>query len=109
MITGQAVGPETTARIAADACGLGLEIYNAKPGTFKRNSIMLNACDMAIAFWDGQSKGTGHFVDMAVGKGKLLGVIEPEAFLFGGTNVLPVSVEHGEEILRMIARDLVPA
>jgi hypothetical protein len=35
-----------------------------------RNQQIIEACEQVIAFWDGQSKGTGHTIKTAKAKGK---------------------------------------
>ena len=40
-----------------------------------RNIEMINAGDMVVAFWDGQSKGTKHAIDYAIKKRKRLVVV----------------------------------
>jgi hypothetical protein len=34
-----------------------------------RNQQMVDQCDKVVAFWDGQSRGTKHTVDLATAKG----------------------------------------
>lgn len=46
-----------------------------KSAGYKRNVHIVDACDKLIAFWDGQSKGTKHSIDLAEKAGKLLKVI----------------------------------
>lgn len=36
-----------------------------KSAGFKRNVKIIDLCDIVIAFWDGQSKGTAHSIDIA--------------------------------------------
>jgi hypothetical protein len=36
-----------------------------KSAGFKRNQQIVDACDMVLAFWDGESKGTKHTIDLA--------------------------------------------
>lgn len=56
-------------------------------GTLKRNAIMLDAADVAIAFWDGESKGMEKFIDLAIGKGKLGILITPMAIHVDGDEI----------------------
>lgn len=46
-----------------------------KSAGFKRNSEMAEYADALIAFWDGNSKGTKHMIDIAKGKGLRVTVI----------------------------------
>lgn len=32
---------------------------------FKRNFLIIRSCDVVLAFWDGESKGTSHSLDLA--------------------------------------------
>lgn len=36
-----------------------------KSAGFRRNQQIVDACDMVIAFWNGESKGTKHTIDLA--------------------------------------------
>jgi len=40
-----------------------------KSAGFKRNKLIINEADKVIAFWNGQSKGTKHSIDLAIEKG----------------------------------------
>jgi len=42
---------------------------HGKSAGYKRNVQMAEYADALIAFWDGQSKGTGHMIDIARSKG----------------------------------------
>ena len=37
---------------------------------FLRNQLIINEADKIIAFWDGKSKGTKHYIDLAIKVGK---------------------------------------
>lgn len=43
--------------------------YGKRAG-FLRNELIINEADKVIAFWDGQSKGTKHSIDLAIKGGK---------------------------------------
>lgn len=43
---------------------------DGKSAGFKRNTYIIDACDICICFWDGQSHGTKHDIDLCVEKGK---------------------------------------
>jgi len=43
---------------------------------FKRNKLIIEACDFCIAFWDGKSKGTKHSIDLAKKLNKGLKIIQ---------------------------------
>lgn len=42
--------------------------YGKRAG-FLRNQLIVNEADKLIAFWDGESKGTKHSIDLAIKKG----------------------------------------
>jgi len=44
-----------------------------KSAGYRRNAEMADFADMLIAFWDGESKGTSHMIDLA--KAKNLSVV----------------------------------
>ncbi len=43
--------------------------YGKRAG-FIRNELIIKEADLVIAFWDGQSKGTKHSIDLAIAQGK---------------------------------------
>lgn len=45
------------------------EKYGKRAG-FLRNELIINEADKIIAFWDGESKGTKHSIDLAIKAGK---------------------------------------
>ena len=49
--------------------------------TMMRNEVLLKACDFVICFWDGESKGTRHMLDIAIREKKLLAEVRPDGFL----------------------------
>ncbi len=40
------------------------DLYGKSAG-YKRNVQIVEACDAVLAFWDGESKGTKHSIDLA--------------------------------------------
>lgn len=46
-----------------------------KSAGFKRNVDIINASDKVIAFWDGESKGTKHSIELAKKSNKLLKIV----------------------------------
>lgn len=36
-----------------------------KPAGYRRNKLIVDACDIVLAFWDGKSKGTEHTISLA--------------------------------------------
>ena len=67
---------------------MGLEIYPAdwkkfgKSAGFRRNEKMAEIADMLIAFWNGESHGTKHMIDICKEKG-----IETIVVNYGNTGV----------------------
>jgi hypothetical protein len=55
--------------------GFALEVYPAqwkklgKQAGYRRNEQMAEVADALIAFWDGESKGTKHMIDIMNNKG----------------------------------------
>ena len=50
------------------------DVYGKSAG-YKRNEQMAHYADCLIAFWDGQSRGTKHMIDIAKTKGMSVYVI----------------------------------
>lgn len=83
VISGGAQGVDTAARAMARQYGLEFEEYaadwakNGKAAGYLRNDDMVRAADIVIAFWDGESKGTKHTIDLALKHRKHLEVHFP--------------------------------
>lgn len=83
VISGGARGVDIAARAAAIDMGFQYREYPAdwdthgKAAGYIRNEQMVLAADKVIAFWDGQSKGTKHTIDLALKHRKNLEVIFP--------------------------------
>lgn len=64
IVSGGAAGVDRTAENAAKKRGMKTEIYLAdwnrlgKAAGMIRNTDIVKACDILIAFWDGKSRGT---------------------------------------------------
>ena len=54
---------------------------HGKSAGYKRNADMADYADGCIVFWDGESKGTKHMIDLATKKGIKLAVVN-----YGDTN-----------------------
>lgn len=86
IISGGAKGPDTTAINWANQNGNEFLLF--KPDWDKygnvagliRNKSMVNKCDVCIAFWDGESKGTAYTIDYAKKLQKNLIVVKPNTF-----------------------------
>ena len=75
IISGHARGVDTIGEEFAHLCGFKLKIFLAdwnkhgKKAGYLRNIEMADYGDILIAFWDGNSKGTKHMIDIANNKG----------------------------------------
>lgn len=86
VISGGARGVDRTVEYEARRIGLEVEIWPAnwnrygKRAGFLRNQDIVNSADELIAFWDGQSRGTLHSVELARERGipvRIYGPTEP--------------------------------
>jgi uncharacterized phage-like protein YoqJ len=72
IISGGAQGVDTIAVNAADSMGAFTKVYKAdwkkygKSAGFVRNRQIVEQAQKVIAFWDGQSKGTKHTIELAL-------------------------------------------
>lgn len=70
IISGTARGADSLGAKYATACGYNLIQMPAdwnkygKAAGYRRNEEMAQIADMAIVFWDGYSKGSGHMIDI---------------------------------------------
>lgn len=75
VISGHARGADSLGEKYASDEDLDLEIYPAdwkkygKSAGFMRNKQMADIADAVIAFWNGESHGTKHMIDIAEEKG----------------------------------------
>ena len=75
VVSGHARGADTLGEKYASDEDLDLEIYPAdwkkygKSAGFMRNEQMADIADAVIAFWNGESHGTKHMIDIAEEKG----------------------------------------
>lgn len=49
--------------------------------TMLRNEVLLKACDFIICFWDGESEGAKHMVDIAKKAKKLLALVNSDGYI----------------------------
>ncbi|MDA8161393.1 MAG: DUF2493 domain-containing protein [Desulfobacteraceae bacterium] len=49
--------------------------------TMMRNEVLLKSSDFVICFWDQQSEGTRHMLEMAARAKKLLAEVRPDGYL----------------------------
>ena len=70
IISGNARGADKLGERFAKEYSLKLKVYPAdwnqygKSAGYIRNKIMASVSDVAFIFWDGQSKGTKHMIDL---------------------------------------------
>lgn len=75
IVSGTARGADQLGERYARARGHVIDRYPAnwdahgKRAGYLRNSEMADNADAVVLFWDGQSKGTGHMLNIAVEKG----------------------------------------
>lgn len=75
IITGGARGADRCGKLAAEALYLPNWEYMAewdlygKSAGYRRNVLMAEQADALLAFWDGESKGTKHMIDIATERG----------------------------------------
>lgn len=77
IISGGAYGVDTMAETWAMRNDIALTVFPAKwelygkSAGYKRNVLIVDACDKLVAFWDGKSKGTLHSINIAKKQNKL--------------------------------------
>ena len=82
IVSGAARGADRLGERFAHQYGLALERYPADWGRFgksagyHRNQAMADVSDLIIIFWDGESRGTKHMIDISQRMGKDVRVIE---------------------------------
>ena len=71
IITGCASGADALARRNAAENSISLKIFkadwklNGRGAGLLRNSLIVETCDVLLAFWDGKSRGTNDSIDKA--------------------------------------------
>lgn len=81
IISGGAKGADTLADNYAENNGIKFTVFKAdwnkygKSAGFIRNRLIVNAADMVIAFWDGESRGTKDTIDKAIALKKLILIV----------------------------------
>jgi uncharacterized phage-like protein YoqJ len=81
IISGTATGADQLGEQFAKEMGFKVERYAAdwdkwgKSAGYKRNQQMAEVANVAIVFWDGQSKGSKHMIDIAKNKGLKVRVV----------------------------------
>lgn len=81
ILCGTARGADKLGERYAKERGINVLYYPAdwdshgRAAGYIRNAEMADNADALVAFWDGQSRGTKHMIDIAVEKGLLIRVI----------------------------------
>lgn len=84
VISGGAFGVDSEAVVAANDLGFSSKVFYAdwdkhgKAAGFIRNSLIVEAADVIIAFWDGSSRGTLDTLKKAKKAGKPYKVYGPD-------------------------------
>ena len=71
IVSGGAKGADRLGELYAEERGYNINRYPAewdkygKSAGYRRNEVMAQNADALFAFWDGESKGTGHMIDLA--------------------------------------------
>ncbi len=71
VVSGTARGVDSIAADLAKQAGITVHEYPAdwdrfgKSAGYRRNEQMASVATHLLAFWDGESKGTGHMIDIA--------------------------------------------
>lgn len=87
IVSGTANGADKLGERYARDRGYGIEQFPAnwdafgKRAGYLRNSQMADYADALIAFWDGESKGTKHMIDLAESKGLKVAVVRYEGVI----------------------------
>lgn len=82
IVSGGARGADKLAELFAKENKIPIEIYKAewenygKSAGMIRNKEIINNCDMVIAFWDGESKGTKNSLKYAKKMEKKIKIIK---------------------------------
>ncbi len=81
IVSGTAKGADKMGEHYASLRGFKVKQFPAdwdkygKSAGYKRNSQMADYADMLIAFWDGNSRGTKHMIDLANQKNLVVHII----------------------------------
>lgn len=84
IVSGGAAGVDSWAASEAAVQGVPVKVFEAdwdglgKRAGFVRNEQIVDYADAVVCFWDGESKGTRHDIDLALKHRKRLQVFFPE-------------------------------
>lgn len=89
IVSGGAIGPDSTAVSTAESLGMTTEVYPPRwhdengvyrPGAaFERNGLVVKNADAVFAFWDGKSGGTLDAIQKAVKLGKTVTIFNEKS------------------------------
>lgn len=80
VVCGEARGADTLGKIWAKRCGFPVVSFPAdwskgKRAGYIRNIQMGDYADELVAFWNGESRGTKHMIDIMQEKGKTVHIV----------------------------------
>ena len=84
IISGHAVGADKLGELYAVTHDTGLQVYPAewnkygRSAGYVRNELMATKADACLCFWNKQSRGTKHMIDLAIKHGIDLFVVDTE-------------------------------
>ncbi len=87
VLSGNAPGVDRFGERYAEEAGLEFKIIPSEwdkhglKATMMRNEVILRSADFAICFWDGESQGTRHMLEIAKRERKLLAEVRPDGYL----------------------------
>ena len=76
LTSGGASGPDSWGKVVADKLGIDTKIFYpnwnkyGRSAGFKRNKDIIAYSSMVLIFWDGESRGTSHDIDLCKEMGK---------------------------------------
>ncbi len=92
ILSGNAPGADRLGERYAQENGLEYKIIPSEwdkhglKATMMRNEVLLKAADCIIVFWDGESEGSKHMLEIAKRSKKLLAEVRTDGFLKLGLN-----------------------
>ncbi len=87
ILSGNAPGADRLGEKYAEDLGLPVKFIPSEwekhglKATMMRNEVLLKAADLVICFWDGESEGTKHMLEIAKRAKKLLAEVRPDGYM----------------------------
>lgn len=87
ILSGNAPGADRLGEEYARRTGLELKIVPSEweghgpKATMMRNDVLLRSADFVICFWDGESEGARHMIEISLRAKKLLAEVRKDGFL----------------------------